>query len=101
VSVATYGLKTWLFILREQQRLRVSGVLRKKFGHKKEKVTRSWRKLHNEEIRNSFSSPDIIGVKSRRMQRTGKVARVGHKSNSPRVLVGKPKGNRLLEKPKN
>jgi hypothetical protein len=67
-------------------------VLKKKFVHKREEVAESWRKLHNEEIRNLFSSPDIIiGVKSRRMRRTGKVARVGHNSNVLRVLVCKPK----------
>jgi hypothetical protein len=70
LSLAAYGLTTWSLILREEQRMRVFGnrVLRKKFGHKREEVTGNWRKLHNEEILNLFSSPDnIIGVKSRRM----------------------------------
>ena len=79
-----------------------NSVLRKKFEHKREEVKGSWRKLHNEEIHNLFSSPDIIiGVKSRRMRRAGKVACVGHKSSALRVLVGKPEGNRLVGKPKN
>ena len=101
---AAYGLTTWPLKLGEEQRLRVLGnkVLRRKFGHKREEVTGKWRKLHNEEVRNLFSSPDnIIGVKSRRMGRAGKVARVGHKCTALRVLVGKTQGNRLLGKTKN
>ena len=105
MSLAAYSKRhNCTLILKEEQRLRVFGnrVLRKKFGHKREEVTGNWRKLHNEEIRNLFTSPDIIiGVKSRRMRRAGKVARLGHKSNALAVLVGKPEGNRLLGKPKN
>jgi hypothetical protein len=56
-----------------------------------------WRKLHNEELRNLYSSPSIIRViKSRRMRWAGHAARMGARSNAYRILVGKPEGKRLL-----
>jgi hypothetical protein len=57
--------------LREGHRLRMfeNRVLRRIFGSMKDEVTRDWRKLHNEELYNMYSSPSIIGiVKSRRMR---------------------------------
>jgi hypothetical protein len=57
-----------------------------------------WRKLHNEELHNLYSSPSIIRmIKSRRMKWAGHVARMGTKRNAYRLLVGKPDGKRLLE----
>jgi hypothetical protein len=57
-----YGCETWSLTLREEQRLRVfeNRVLRRIFGPKRDEVTGEWRKLHNEEVYNLFSSPDII-----------------------------------------
>jgi hypothetical protein len=58
-------------------------------------VTGEWRKLHNEELRDLYSSPSIIRIiKSRRMRWAGHVARVGEKRNAYRLLVGKPEGKR-------
>jgi hypothetical protein len=58
-------------------------------------VTGGWRKLHNEELRDLYSSPCIIKViKSRRMRWAGHVARMGEKRNAYRLLVGKPEGKR-------
>jgi hypothetical protein len=71
------------------------------FGSKKEGVTGGWRKLHNEELHNLYSSPNIIRImKSRRMRWTGHVARMEEKRNVYRLLVGKPDGKRPLGRPR-
>jgi hypothetical protein len=50
-----------------------------------------WRKLHNEELRNLYSSPSIIRmIKLRRMRWAGHVARIEEKRNGYRILVAKP-----------
>jgi hypothetical protein len=65
-------------------------VLRRIFGYKSDEVTGGWRKLHNEELRNLYSSPSIIRlIKSRRMRSAGHVARMGEKRDAYRILVGK------------
>jgi hypothetical protein len=65
-------------------------VLRRIFGPKRDKVTGEWRKLHNEELRDLYSSPSIIRIiKSKRMKWAGHVARMGEKRNAFRLLVGK------------
>jgi len=61
------------------------------------KVTREWRKLHNEELNDLYSSPSCVRViKSRRMRWVGHVARMGERRGVNRVLVGKPEGKRPL-----
>jgi hypothetical protein len=76
-------------------------VLRRIFGPKREKVTGDWRKLHNEEFYNLYSSPDIIRkTKSRRMRWAGLVARMEETMNAYRILVGKPEGKRPLGRPR-
>jgi hypothetical protein len=60
-----------------------------------------WRKLHNWELHNLYSSSDIIRqIKSRRLRWAGHVARMGEGRNVYRVLMGKPKGNRPPERPR-
>jgi hypothetical protein len=64
-------------------------------------VTGEWRKLHNEELRDFYSSPSIIRIiKSRRIIWAGHVARMGEKRNAYRLLVGKPEGKRPLGTPR-
>jgi hypothetical protein len=79
--------------LREERKLRVfqNMVLRRIFGPKRDEVTEEWRRLHNEELNDLYSSPKIVRVlKSRRMRWTGHVARIGEEKGVYRVLVGKP-----------
>jgi hypothetical protein len=64
-------------------------------------VTGDWRKLHNEELHNFYSLPNIIRIiKSRRMRWAGYVARIGEDMNTYRILLGKPEGKRPLGKPR-
>jgi hypothetical protein len=76
-------------------------VLRRIFGPKRDGVTGGWRKLHNEELHNLYSSPSIIRIiKLRRMRWAGHVARMGEKRNMYRLLVGKPEGKKPLGRPR-
>jgi hypothetical protein len=76
-------------------------VLRRIFGPMRDEVTGEWRKLHNEELRDLYSSPSIIRmIKPRRMRWVGRVARMGEKMNVYRLLVGKPEGKRPRGRPR-
>jgi hypothetical protein len=66
--VVLYGCETWSLILRKEYTLRVfeNRVVRRIFGPKRDEVTGGWRKLHNEELHNLYSSTSIIRmIKSR------------------------------------
>jgi len=72
-------------------------VLRKIFGPKRDEVTGEWRTLHNEELNDLYSSPNIVQViKSRRMGWAGHVACIREKRRVYRVLVGNPERKRPL-----
>jgi hypothetical protein len=62
IPVDLYGCETWSLMVREEHRLRVfeNRVLRRIFGPKRDEVTGEWRTLHNEELHNLYSYPDII-----------------------------------------
>ena len=64
LPVLWYGCETWSLTLREKRRLRVleNRVLRRIFGPKRGEVTGEWRKLHNEEPNDLYSSTNIGGV---------------------------------------
>jgi hypothetical protein len=88
-----------LLILREEYRLRVfeNRVLRRIFGPKRDEVTGEGRNLHNEELNDMYSSPNIVRViKSRRISWAGHVACIRERRGLYKVLVGKPEGKRLL-----
>jgi len=76
-------------------------VLRRIFGPRRDEVTGEWRRLHNEELNDLYSSPNIVRViKSRRMRWAGHVARMGEERVVYRFLVGKPEGKRPLGRPR-
>ena len=76
-------------------------VLRRIFRTRRDEVTGEWRRLHNEELNDLYSSPNIVRViKSRRMRWAGHVARMGEVREVYRVLVGKPEGRRPLGRPR-
>jgi len=89
--------------LREERKLRVFEymVLRRIFGPRRDDVTGEWRRLHNEELNDLYSSPNIVRViTSRRMRWAGHVARMGEETGVYKVLVGKPEGKRPLGRPR-
>jgi len=103
MPVVLYGCETWSLTLREERRLRAfeNRVLRRNLGLRRGEATREWRKLHNEELNDLYSSPNIVRViKSRRMGWTGHVARMGESRCVYRVLVGKLEGKRSLARPR-
>jgi len=76
-------------------------VLRRIFVPKMEEITGEWRKVHNEELTDLYSSPSIIRViKLRRMRWVGHVACKGERRGAYRVFVGKPEGKRPLGRPR-
>jgi hypothetical protein len=88
--------------LREEHRLRVfeNRVLRRIFGPRMEE-DESWRTLHNDELHNLYSSPNIVRVnKSRRMRWAGHVARMEEGRVVYKVLVGRPEGKGPLGRPR-
>ena len=80
LPIVLYGCETWSLTLREEHWLRVfeNRVLRRIFGPKRNEATGEWRKLHNKELNDLYSSLNIIQViKSRRMRREGHLAHMG------------------------
>jgi hypothetical protein len=101
LPLVLYGCETWSLTLREERRLRVfeNRVLRI-FGPKRNEVIREWRKLHNEELNDQYTSPNIVWViKSRRMRWVGRVVCMGERRGIYSVLVGKPERKRPLGRP--
>jgi hypothetical protein len=75
-------------------------VLRRVFGPKRDEVTRKWRKLHNEELRDRYFLPNIVRVvKWRRMRWAGHVARMGEGRGVHGAVMWRPEGKRPLARP--
>jgi len=103
LPVVLYGCEAWSLTLREERKLRLSEnmVLRRIFGPKRDEVTGEWRRLHNEELNDLYSSPNTVRViKSRRMRWVEHVARMGEERGVYRVFVGKPERKRPLGRPR-
>jgi hypothetical protein len=79
LPVVMYGYETWSLTLREERKLRVfdNNVLRRIFGPKRDEVTGEWRKLHNEELNDLYSSNNIVRVIKSRIRWAGHVAPIG------------------------
>ena len=98
LSVILCGCETWSLTLTEERRVRVSEnmVLRRTFGPTRDEVTGKWRKLHNEELNDLYSSPNIILVKKIEKKEMGGACSMygGEKRRIQgfRVLVGEPEG---------
>jgi hypothetical protein len=76
-------------------------VLRRIFGLKRDEVTGGWKKLHEEELHNLYSSPSIIKmIILRRMRWAGHVTRIWQLTNACRILVGKSERKRPLGRPR-
>ena len=103
MPVVLCGYETWLLTLREEGKLRVfeSMVLKIIFEPRRDEVTGEWRRLHNEELSDLYSSPNIVRViKSRRMRWAGHMELMGEERGVYRVLVGKLEGKRPLGRPR-
>jgi hypothetical protein len=102
LSVVLYGCETYSFSLGEEHRLKVfeNRVLRRIFRPKIDEDG-SWRKLHNDELHNRYSSPNIVRViKSSRMRWVGHVARMWEGRSVYEVLVVRHEGKRSLRRPR-
>jgi len=87
LPLVLYGCETWSLTRREERKLRMfeNMVLRRIFGPRRDEVTGECRRLHNEELNDFYSSPNIVRViKSRRMRWAGHVARI----NKERGCIG-------------
>ena len=79
MPVVLYGCETWSLTMRDERRLRVfeKRVLRRIFGPKRDEVTEEWKKLHNEELNDLYSSPNIVRVIKSGKRCAGHVSRMG------------------------
>ena len=105
MPVVFYGCETWSLTLREEPRLRVfeNMVLRRIFGPMRDEVTEEWRKLHNEELNNTyyvFLTQYCAGDKIEKNEMGGACSAYQGGEGVCRVLVGKPEGKRPLGRPR-
>ena len=101
LTLVLYGCETRSHTLREESRLREfeNRVLRRIFGPKRDEVTREWRKLHNDDLNNLYSSPNIVLVIRSRMRWAGHVVRIGGEERRVVFWWGNPRERDHLEDP--
>jgi hypothetical protein len=101
LSVVLYGCETWSLTFREECMLRVfeNRMLSRIVGPKRNEVM-GVRKLHNEELNDLYSSPNIVQVIKSRTRWTDHVVCMRERKGVYRVLVGKPEGKRPLGRPR-
>ena len=103
LPVVLYACETWSLTLREERKLRMfeNMVSRRICRPRRDEAKGEWKRLHNEELNDLYSSPNIVRViKSRRMRWAGHVARMGEERGVYRVLLGKPEGKRPMGRPR-
>ena len=102
LPVVLYGCETWSLTLREERKLRMfENMVLRIFGPRSDEVKGEWRRLHNEELNDLYSSPNIVRViKSIRIRWAGHVARISEERGVSRVLVGKSEGRSPLGRPR-
>jgi hypothetical protein len=101
LPVVLYGCETWSLTLREERRLRVfeNRVLRRVFGPKRDDITGEWRKLHNEELSDLYSLPNIVRVvKSRRMSLGAALGAYGGEGRVVQGYGGESRGKETIGK---
>jgi hypothetical protein len=101
LPVVLYGCETWSLVLEEEHKRRVfeNRVSRRISEPRRCEMTGGWRKLHNEELCNLYSSPSLIRIiMCRRIRLVGHVARIALKRYLCRLLLGKkPRHGMRLE----
>jgi hypothetical protein len=96
-----YGCETWSLILREEHRLRAfeNRLLRRMFRPKSDEMMGPWRKLHNEDLHDLYSSPNIVRNDEVKENEVGMAcSRHGHKRNTYTTFVGESEGKRPLRR---
>jgi len=100
-EIVINNLKTFTSNINRNTISKLNMALRRIFGPRRDEVTGEWRRLHNEELNDLNSSPNIVRViKSRRMRWAGHVACMGEERGVYSVLLGKPEGRRPVGRPR-